>query len=81
MTKKKKKPERAPEFIPPDGAHYVCDGTILVGYVVWERDDQWRAYSAAGKDLGLFPDNRSAARACPSTPSEKPSQSGGNTAL
>jgi len=70
MTKKKKKPERAPEFIPPDGAHYV-----------WERDDQWRAYSAAGKDLGLFPDNRSAARACPSTPSEKPSQSGGNTAL
>jgi hypothetical protein len=68
MIRKKQK-RTSPPFVPPDGAQAVMDGRFLVGYVVWESDDQWRAYSAGGKDLGVFADHREAVKACPSAPS------------
>jgi hypothetical protein len=69
MIKKKKKPALTPPpFVPPDGAEAVMDGQFLVGYVVWEGGDQWRAFTANGRALGLFADHREAVKACPSRP-------------
>jgi hypothetical protein len=66
MSKKKKKSALVPEFVRPDGAQYVLDGQTVVGYVEWISGDQWRAFTADGKDLGLFADHRAAVKACPS---------------
>jgi hypothetical protein len=59
--KSKKKHKQTPSpFEPPYGADAVMDGEILVGYVAWEGGDQWRAYTASGKDLGVFSNHHDA---------------------
>jgi hypothetical protein len=61
MSKKKSKQPPLP-FEPPYNAETVLDGEILVGYVVWEGGKRWRAYSAEGKDLGVFSNHKDAVR-------------------
>jgi hypothetical protein len=66
IKKKKKLPPVPPPFVPPDDAEAVMDGQFLVGYVVWEGGDQWRAYTPSGKDLGVFANHHDAVKAFPS---------------